>query len=225
MGFRDILAATTATLPYKRRLSYLESTGTQHIDTGVILSSAHSWELDFAEPIQQPQSIALTGMFGARAGTYTKAIALHQNNGGATPNIRLDVCVSTSEAGKGSVGFPYAANVTNIKLADNKVYINRSETAAKTFGITPFTCDNTAHLFSARGIGPKALCKLKYCKIWGTSKELVRFFIPVLWAADKPYVDGVTDALITPEADKPGMFDKVSGKFFTNRGTGEFLYA
>ena len=48
---------------------------------------------------------------------------------------------------------------------------------------------------------------------------------PALYPAGLAYVDGNTLKSVTPSLPKPGMYDRVSGHFFVNKGTGDdFMY-
>ena len=48
---------------------------------------------------------------------------------------------------------------------------------------------------------------------------------PALYPAGLAYVDGNTLESVTPSLPKPGMYDRVSGHFFVNKGTGDdFMY-
>jgi len=218
MSFRNALIAAALNKPYKRRLQYLESTDTQYIDTGVIPTNTTTIEVNFA---------------AAFCGTAPQS--------GKAPFGVFDIgdvknCYGVYVAKGGGWYFPYGSNwpgvylgadtdITKVRVEDGKVYLND---VLKGSSDGDFTCTGSLILFAARrvdqlGVQFKSSGKVSSCKILDGGTKL-RDFIPVLWEAGKTYTDGNTGASVTPAADKPGMYDTVTGLLFVNKGSNEFLY-
>ena len=82
----------------------------------------------------------------------------------------------------------------------------------KTYKSTKLFANNILFLFSggsSAATNPwNFIGKLFRCKITDLQGNILRYYIPALRIADST----------------PGMYDLVTGQFFTNQGTGEFLY-
>ncbi len=186
-------------LPYKRELAYLESTGTQHIDTGVTLTQNHKAELLVSHLGQSKTQI----IFGSRmsAAEHNFGIVI-----GASNNLVVDFYDYT----RNRLSYIITGDeLIEISISKEKLKINNSEKAVSTYG--NFATPETAYLFNGSGSYPAgytpAQMRLYYCKIYNND-TLVRDFIPVLdWNG------------------RPCMYDKVTDELFYNQGTGEFLYA
>lgn len=175
-------------------LDYIESTGTQYIDTGIVLTSNHSVEIDYqlTEVVQNRK-----GLFG----------------GLFDGSLRFGMLLSPSnnylEFGYGgnNTYWQYGLPDTNrhlMKQEQNKVYLDGE--LLYTFKETTFTTNKTAPLgnFSYTNYNP-ALARYYSSKIWDGDK-LVRDFIPIFDA------DGVAC-----------WYDNVTEEFYYNKGTGAFI--
>jgi len=167
------------------RLAYIESTGTQWIDTGVVFNSGIGYELEY-----QPKT---TDNFVVQAGTTGQVIAQHGNvwefrfNGSINRRPSPSVIDLTQ-----FVNIKY--NIDNKCSVDNRiVYIG--DLTLNTGG-------------SIRLFGPD----------WRSSGRMSFFLI---------YDNGVlVNNLVPARRDSDnvvGMYDTISGQFFTNSGTGEFI--
>ena len=188
--------------PYYCEVEYLESTGTQYIDTGIIGNSDTKAELAL---IISTLATGNVGVFGSRGnsansnllaiGYGTSQLASDFNNSSysryrASVSYELDtkyICYTSKEE-------RFIKDENGIVLAENTTLCNDTISTSNLL------------LFAETGVALKQQGKMFYVKIWDDN-ILVRDFIPVL------------DFNM-----KPCMYDKVSGKFFYNQGSGEFLY-
>lgn len=188
--------------PYYCEVEYIESTGTQYIDTGIIGNSDTKAELAL---IISTLATGNVGVFGSRGnsansnllaiGYGTSQLASDFNNSSysryrASVSYELDtkyICYTSKEE-------RFIKDENGIVLAENTTLCNDTISTSNLL------------LFAETGVALKQQGKMFYVKIWDDN-ILVRDFIPVL------------DFNM-----KPCMYDKVSGKFFYNQGSGEFLY-
>ena len=173
-------------------LDYIESTGTQYIDTGVNLTSDHNIEIKFNGKNQE------AFIFGGRTSSLLKSYGLYLNNvANVQPNF------SFAQAPQAVANYNWLDTI--LKYQDKSLYWNGSSVVTYT---ETFSCDYPSYLFAMNNAGTahekKFTGKIYYTKIWNNG-ALVRDFIP---AKDSNNV--------------VGMYDFVSGQFFTNQGTGTF---
>lgn len=184
---------------YKTELAYLESTGTQFIDTGII--GADGITADGS--VYRTTTSANECFCGAFDGThrlwliYTFGNNWYRGyNGTAGP-----MCNSTPS----EQWVEIKMSINNGTVTHN---INGTEyTARYTRG---FSAINNVYLFAMgtnSGASYYGRCRMAYCKLYDND-TLVRDFIPVL-----------------DSNDVPCMYDKVTDELFYNKGTGEFLYS
>lgn len=205
-------------LPYPgnyERVEYLQSTSADtetYIDTNYILKAHDMVEFTYKNDDNFPE-FSWRALFGSRNRVYTsKSFGLFSNNGNP-----------------GNNGYCYFRTgnelPTNIKYDGKCKIICKDSTISFVYedSIKNFTntgniedTQSTCFIFNLNrgvGIGGKdpdnwgCVGKLYYFKIFDSNNTLVRSFIPVIRKSDK----------------KPGMFDLVEQKFYTNQGTGEFL--
>lgn len=182
-------------------LEYLESTGTQYIDTGIVADERTEAEIEFQD--------ATGALFMATAGGWSHAnfgilfsdtahvVHFYMNCDGYT-----DYAYSSENPLSGNIKLL----LTGVYLNDKALTITRgaipSATAFSTkYPIYLFAQNNNGAIVSQFSMRKK----IKYFKLWKDS-VLVLDFIPVL----DP--DGV-----------PCMYDRVTDSFFYNQGTGQFI--
>lgn len=182
--------------PYYCEVEYLESTGTQYIDTG-ITADLDTTEFEISANDYNTPSVGC--QFGAYSNNFNyymlysetsnvKKIVLRFGNVDETVDrVAEDRFVKTEYKGK--------------KVYYNGVLVGTVTTTGTQSHSLPVFCrwTNTAYSYYAT-------TKINKLKIW-ESGTLVRDLIPVL------------DWNMTP-----CMYDKVSGQFFYNQGTGDFSY-
>lgn len=178
---------------YKVELEYLESTGTQYIDTGATINTA----TDTVELVFQATDTTI----------YKWFFGEHDND------ARFGLGI-----GDGTNKRNVAYGNTTYKVSDSQIYNNKHIFLANESGVfldgskianyKSFSSTSTLYLFNLNLSGGSYQAK---AIVWSykhtRNSTLIRDLIPVLdWN------------------DKPCMYDKVSGEFFYNKGTGEFLY-
>ena len=183
------------------RIEYLESTGTQWIDTGFYPSSnIGKKEISLA----WTNSNCLMQIFDASNEHDSNWYANYWAGGGNTLNLYLGTTGSISSA---SIT-PIIQQKHYLSVEFNNGNFTRifdDNIVNGTYSGTVVQNNNTVSLFSFRYYNRNACIKVYEAKIW-QDNTIVRDFIPVL---DKN--------------DTPCMYDKVEKKFYYNRGTGQFI--
>lgn len=175
-------------------LDYIESTGTQWIDTGVKPASDIDVEIDF----QLNMTNGWACVFGGRDNSSnSNAVALWLND------------TSTFSFYRNGVYSTFPSNVSvsarhYFKCMDNTAIID-----GNTVSVTDstFTGTNSIYLFAVNDAGTTyrfSKCKIYSCKIYDNG-TLIRDYIPVLDSS------GVAC-----------LYDKVTSQLFYNQGTGIF---
>lgn len=195
------------TNPKYQQVEYLESTGTQYIDTG--LKGKNNIDFDYRCVFTNLDGTAQC-VGGNWSGADTSSVSFYLGlirvngsfgyhyDGTNSPVVIMNRTVQDT---------PYSVQ-GHMWTGEQYMVINGTKTSVGTIS-SAFTSSLNMYLFGINnnGLSNPAYMKLYYCKIYDNG-ILVRNFIPV----------------IRKEDDKPGMYDKVSEQFFTNAGTGEFLY-
>ena len=198
--------AHAATLPAGyTELEYIEGTGTQYIDTGIIANDTTGFDTTFQKTVNNNSDAMIIG-----------------SRNGSDGRIWIDVDHSRGGAGNLLVGWnayfrtEYVAGLEKLRVVLNynnnrKAYINDVENVPASQGLqsTLIAQNVPMYLFCANVSGTGASYfgsfKLFNAKITADN-TLVRDMIPA-----RRDSDGVL-----------GMYDTVSGQFFTNAGTGVF---
>ena len=183
-------------LPYLRRVAYLESHGTEWIDTGVNAKQTLKIRAVF-----ETNSSTSYFVYGVRFGNSTITCA-----SGAGINInyglaRWGMSAYTQTVPSGLVDIVQDSSGVIIKGISH--LYNDKETVIEQSGYTMviFAGRNSLTTVSANMVG-----KIYSSVIWDNG-VLVRDFIPVL-----------------DLSGRPAMYDEVSGQLFYNQGTGEFTW-
>ena len=202
--FRQLLIANSRKKKRKFycEVEYLESTGTQWIDTGYTLNQDCAVEMSIYAKDKNASA------FGSRSTASTNSFVVFVGNGvHKTDYITTDFYdYNTSRASCNSSSLNKRVKVECNKNyrritdeATSTVLAENTNVISKTF-ITP----TTARLFASTNMwngNRNFIGNIYYCKIWD-GDTLVRDFIPVLdWDM------------------KPCMYDKVSGELFYNKAT------
>ena len=188
--------------PYKVELEYIGSTGTEWINTG-ICPNDNTIKLE----VKVAYNTTTTGQL---------------MGSGTSGQERFNFGIESNKFRFGFGGGWFNAN-SEILTPDTEPHVWILDANTKTGSIDGIAATTTnsynpsgsrAVVLFARGSstnsaesGNRTKGKIYYTKIWDKG-VLVRDLIPVLDLDDKPC-----------------MYDKVSGEFFYNKGTGEFLYA
>lgn len=182
-----------------KQVEYIESTGTQYIDTGIKLNqdSKIITEIQLTNNGSQPSSV-----FGSRTSAT-------ENN---------FECVSSSSSNVGiRIDFQnYETNRLTTEFNNEKNYILISKTlmqigenTKRYIYYTDFETPSNCYIFYVSGeniYGQKAKMRLYNFKIY-QNDVLIKDFIPCYKKIN----------------NEIGLYDLVSNTFFTNAGTGEFI--
>lgn len=199
-GELDQLAAgfinsSAVPLPFDAEVEYLESTGTQYIDTGVYLSNNHSVEIDYQFTSANQRR---TGLFGG----LVKTGSSQGRYGGL-----LSPSNGYLEMGYGEGNVYYQIGVADLNrhtiVQDmSDLYLDGS--LIYTFPSSTFSMGATALLLNFRYTNyTPAQCKIYHAKVW-LNGVLIRDYIAVR------------------KSGVGYLYDRVSGQLFGNAGTGAF---
>ena len=181
-----------------QKAEYIESTGTQYVDTGVIANQDTGFEIKF-----KTNNIISTSswgtLFGARQSSTVKELQLTTYANYSTGTLRYG-------AGKG-----YAADIGSLDSIQtvslkNKVYTGNSGSTQQLTG--DFTTPVPLTIFALNQNGDVVQygsLRLYSFKLYN-GNNLVRNYIPVYKKSDNTI----------------GLYETIEGKFYTNQGTGTF---
>lgn len=195
----------TSRLPLEfQEVEYIESTGTQYIDTGFVPNQDTRVITDHFYT-KQPQNRGF--VYGAGASATDRAFEMYTwgaNWNSPYGNTNITMTPSTSSL--------FVSGKINADKNKNNITITYPDGTSQTKSCpyVTFIAPRNMWLFAInRGnlsVDFRANCvQLYFCKIWDNG-TLVREFIPCYRKSD----------------EKPGMYDMITGTFFTNVGTGEF---
>ena len=182
-------------------LSYIESSGTQYINTGITGSGSIKTTAEIE--IKSPYPTSWWAVFGACASNTNRSYLIGIN-GISTMTVQAGNSVYQDVTNAFSVGTRY-----EIILDGGKAYINGVQKTNLTPSsyTTPVTIAIFRQAYSSSSSMAYAKMKLFACKMW-SSGVLVRDFIPVLRLSDS----------------QAGLYDRVNNVFYENTGTGVFAY-
>ncbi len=187
-----------------QEVDYIESTGTQYIDTAYIPSNKTGLEI-VAIGIS-PSSFSLsaggTWFFGARAGYLNRAFGSYYN-----PSEKKFYYAFGDTMLSASYTTLYE-NTKTIRVDATGLYVDEKQILK--VSASAFTAPVSLILFGLNNNGTNishTSYKVHCCKIWDNG-TLVRDFIPCYRKSD----------------GKVGMYDLVTDELYYNNGSGEFLY-
>ena len=196
-------------------LEYLQSSGTQYIDTGIKGDQDTKAEIKFVVTSSSCEYNAWYAVFGARESKVSRAF-----NFWAPITVENNLGANFGDLGGVVSDVQFSTNTTYvIELSKNRLIVNN---ASKTISQTSdFTTPTNIVLFNINGGehstggglansgcgGNRAFVgNIYYFRLY-ENNDLVRNFIPA-----RRNSDGVL-----------GMYDTITGQFFTNAGTGTFI--
>ncbi len=194
-----------------RSLEWIQSTGTQYIDTGYIHDAAT--KVTCSVLVEQAQPATWTGVFGARESNYQKHAFVFFAKSGKTNSAPV---YNRSGVENFSTGiFPFGARTTIVCEGALATWqLNSVDSASVT---TTGTLDG--------GVNPMFIFTLNTAASGGASPD-------GSWCRMKLYSFVIENALGRQRDFVPcrrlsdlevGLFDRVEGKFYTNAGTGTFV--
>ncbi len=186
-------------------IEYLESTGTQWIDTGLIVTNNMHYDISFVVTDIINDGTSLLGSRNTSSGGAGFNIGYNSNK-----TITVDF-------------FGAAINdrwLTNITIKQNKKYRVKIENKETILYEESFIVGS--HTFTSNGTTslPLLLCTLNNAGAVVQRASPMRFYFLKVYNNDSlvrdliPVLDG---------AGTPCMFDRVTGQFFYNQGTGQFI--
>lgn len=180
-------------------IEYLESTGTQYIDTGFVPTVNSKMDIELACTNENPHAKNWTGcvLTGAKGWFAVGAYGADEDN-----NL-VALFAKTERKGVKNFTFDNSFHKYYISNGLQKIDNIESNNTISKFGATMLK----VYLFKGNNNwGSKIRCKqkIKYCKIY-EGEKLVCDFIPVR-IGTRGY-----------------MLDKVSGELYGNSGTGDFI--
>lgn len=186
-------------------LEYIESTGTQYINTGYIPTSMTDMEIEFAYIGTNDASTSVWyPICGERSGGGSTYLGFWVNRN----DFKIAVNYGVYDSGNSSTQSISRNARFNLKNSGSKFYLNgnmfTSSTTQVTKGTTPiyiFTIGNGSGVENRH-----VLMKLYSFKIY-ENNVLVRNMLPCIRNSDNTV----------------GLYDLVNNKFYTNEGEGEFI--
>lgn len=194
-------------------LAYIESTGTQCIDTRIKATELYELELDVTPKAIQSSVSIFKKYLSSTLDNFTIS-TFHTTTGLYLRNRGVEKF--THDSGKVSNNERHLISIhNNVMKVDDDVFSNNV--------VTPLGTDNyNVYLLSTKDQAYKLEAQVQGLKMWGATQELVRDFIPVLTLVDLDAEYNIDN--ITPiNKNKVCLYDRVSGKYFLNSGTGEFI--
>ena len=178
-----------------RAVTYIESNGSQYIDTGVFLNEKSSVKMRF-EITSTPEQ---ANVFGGRKSATSGNFHLWVNTSGL---LTFDYRSYTENRIQRSIT---TNSLIDISITPTKYVINGTEYAIN--GTDAFQTPATVLIFNACGDShttSKAHIKLYSCEIYN-SDTLVRDFVPCI-----------------NDFSEAGLYDRANGMFYRNVGSGVF---
>ena len=190
-------------LPYDAEVEYLESTGTQWIDTGVTVSSS-------SHIVVKMSNLSSDGrwIFGARRGYLDSAVGVHEDAGGNINEFRFAWGAYLSQD-----PFVYTntnVGVVTIDISAGRLTVTRERnpyTYTEQATTQAFTTPCHLALFGLNDNG-RVISKSSV-RMYGAQIDDVRDYIPVRFTNEQGQSEGA-------------MYDRVSCELFRNSGTGAF---
>ena len=198
INYRIYGNGTTKLLPETyQQVEYIESTGTQYIDTGFVPDSNTSIVMMASNTSSSNACLyCARGTSGYRDNTYSAFLI-------AGNTLRIDY----NKTQYGNI-MTAAKDIPYVYM-QNKNYIYVNGELVKTLTESEFSSEYNMYLMASHqggtNIGNIGEVKLYYCKIWNNG-ILAREFIPCYRKSDNVV----------------GMYDVVNNVFYTNNGTGNF---
>lgn len=201
--------AGTGDFSYGREIhyvDYLESTGTQYIDTNYAFTDDFTWEIDF-DGIDRGKTI-----FGGRTSS-TRTALLYQKTSGQGIETTCPINAMTGDqtpfqladlsSGHHTVKMSVASNKGSVWVDNVQVYNEQAFTGSYISGVTQAVF---ADKFGTNDYREQSTSKVYSVKMWQAS-TLVRDYLPAIDENGVGY-----------------MFDKATHTIYDNAGTGVFKY-
>ena len=187
-------------LPYDAEVEYLQSTGTQWIDTGIIGAP----------------DVIVEAIFAWGDGAFAADNTLIGSNTGT--NRFIPITTNATRRVQIGVGNSWAFAASSILYDKNTVYTARSEFVS---GAIKFILDGTQVISTTRAIPNTNLTMY----IFASHERLVNRKAHAKLFSMKIYQDGVLvrDYIPVRVGTVGYLYDRVTGALFGNEGTGDFV--
>lgn len=176
-------------------VEYIESTGTQYIDTGVLATLAYGCKIDLED---------------VATASYNCFIRNLSNN---------DFCIGSNNSNplssylriRGALTWANGIGATkSFEVKNGVIKANGSQIGTYDASMPLGANANNISLFAATNGGTPAKCKVFSCGIYDSNSALVRDLIPVRVGTGSTWAGA--------------MLDRVNWRVYRNVGTGDFLY-
>ena len=205
-----IVLPPTIPLIYKP-VEYLESTGEQYIDTGLLSTANSKVDCVFGFTSMESGVANNVGVFGGRNAQQSTTFTLFKIASGNPQYFRFDydgqTTVATANQMTWNTTSKYRFEYDGTKYTTTNTTTSQSNTAILNPSSTFTTSPICLFAVNTSGIIGQYLSGRIY-KYWYTDGTNTIDLVPVIRRSD----------------EKPGFYCKVTKQFFTNAGTGEFLY-
>lgn len=190
-------------------VEYLEATGTQYINTGMLSTAQSIVDVVFGFTSMASGTAENCAVFGGRNNTTSNTFTFFKLASGSPQYFRFDYNSQTTVATANNMAwntdsvyrFTYNGTHANVANLMSGQSVSDALSHASSFTTTPIT------LFAVN-----------------TNNSVGTFMKGRIYKYK--YSDGVTTIDLIPVLDsngRPAMYDKISGRFFYNQGTGEFV--
>ena len=187
------------TLPYDAEVEYIESTGTQYIDTNYAFTDDYTFEICFSGMTTN------STLFGARASSVRTSVIYYSTSNG----VVINMAAYTGSTTPFTLGSTTSNRIIKMSVSQNTgtVWVNNTKTHDNV-SFNGSYISNVSQAVFATKYGDNdyrdiTTSRIYYLKMW-QGETLVRDFIPVRI--------GQTGYL----------YDKVNGELYGNIGTGNF---
>lgn len=207
---RALLAATTGSLPSAyQQVEYLESTGTQYIDTGVTPSDLIGFDIHYLMTVggSNIEQIVIGSSYWGRYRYF-----LDMNFSGQKRQVQFGVAggyFGVYYQADINKSYQFITNVSGNDFGNYELYENGQLVSAGVASGDISTNINNIYLFCRNNDNVatfNAYMRLFSCKIYSNG-TIIRDFIPCYRRSD----------------NEPGLYDIINRTFYTNAGTGTFI--
>lgn len=193
---RKLLMADPELPPTYTRVDYLQSSGTQYINTGLTYTYGYKVNIEILDPTPPYDTAGYLGWWNSASQNNV------QSYPGSTPTTFV-VTRGTNNAvySIGTAAFSGDIIVDGLDIRANG-YSYTANNIPPDIGV-PFTLfgyNRTTGVVNCAG-----KCRIRSAVFFDSNHETIRNFVPCI------------------RGNKPGMYETVTKAFFTNQGTGEFI--
>lgn len=194
-------------LPYDAKVEYLQSTGTQYIDTGIKLTDNIRYELKAQYTANNEGFDTMLGCFATNPNRYGVLLGLQKSTSEGKLYLEVGYAVDGVSVAVKSDASPTALHMYKGGLANGTNSFDVDGTVGTTAFLGAYPANLNLWLFARNRegtAGNQASAKLYYCKIWDGGNL-------------------VFDAYPVRVGQVGYLYNTVSGQLLGNSGTGNFI--